>query len=586
MFAINFLKCNILLIFIILVVRILTLIFKNFFSTRSYYTIGLILLLALLIPFFPISRSSTNNTEFNFQTSAEESVQDENRNAFNTDSGLFTDTTEDISKLNWNLINSVLLLTWLTGVFFTFIKVIYINYKIYLLKKYALSCQNVLVTQLFNHCLDDMGITKNISLKITSEISTPCIVGLFNICILFPKQTLADIPPNDLRYICLHELQHYKQKDILINYLICIIRILYWFNPIVHWLLKDIRQVQELSCDSSVLNRINSNDYYNYGNALINFAELISKQEFPALYNIGGSYESIKRRIVAIANYKKHSLKHKIKESILIICTATIIFCNIPSLYLSAAKQNTVSLEELNYTTTDLSSYFETYNGSFVLYDTQKNMYSMYNIDRCITQSSPDSTYKIYSALSALESSVITPTNNFQSWSGEKYPIETWNHNHNLESAMSDSVNWYFQNLDLQTGRDELQTFLNKISYGNRDITGGLSGYWLESSLLVSPLEQVQLLTNFYKNTWNFKAENIETVKKSILISDSQYGTLYGKTGTGKVNGNYVNGWFVGFIETNENTFIFATNIQGSARCDGSTAASISLNILSDLGVY
>ncbi|MDQ7862457.1 penicillin-binding transpeptidase domain-containing protein [Peribacillus frigoritolerans] len=40
---------------------------------------------------------------------------------------------------------------------------------------------------------------------------------------------------------------------------------------------------------------------------------------------------------------------------------------------------------------------------------------------------SPDSTYKIYSALFALESNVISPEESKLSWDGTKQPYEAWN---------------------------------------------------------------------------------------------------------------------------------------------------------------
>ena len=84
----------------------------------------------------------------------------------------------------------------------------------------------------------------------------------------------------------------------------------------------------------------------------------------------------------------------------------------------------------------------------------------------------------------------------------------------------------------------------------------------------------------------DFDGQNIQSVKESICISKSQAATLYGKTGTGYVDEKYINGWFIGVVESNNNTFVFATNIKGNDNCDGQTAANITLNILSHLGIY
>jgi bla regulator protein BlaR1 len=62
-------------------------------------------------------------------------------------------------------------------------------------------------------------------------------------------------------------------------------------------------------------------------------------------------------------------------------------------------------------------------------------------------------------------------------------------------------------------------------------------------------------------------------VKNSILLSSSEAGSFYGKTGTGRVDGHDVNGWFVGLIKAADNTYFFATNISASEGAAGSDAA-------------
>ena len=61
---------------------------------------------------------------------------------------------------------------------------------------------------------------------------------------------------------------------------------------------------------------------------------------------------------------------------------------------------------------------------------------------------------------------------------------------------------------------------------------------------------------------------------------------MYGKTGTGRVNQQDINGWFVGFIESSNTNYFFATNIQANTDSTGSHAAKITLSILSNLGIW
>ena len=151
---------------------------------------------------------------------------------------------------------------------------------------------------------------------------------------------------------------------------------------------------------------------------------------------------------------------------------------------------------------------------------------------------------------------------------------------------MNSSVNWYFQTVDEQLGSSSVYNYIQEIGYGNENMNGDFSTYWMESSLKISPIEQVELLTKLHNNSFEFSPENINAVKDAILLSSSDAGTLYGKTGTGRVDGQDVNGWFVGFVETADNTYFFATNIGADSNATGSNATEITMSILSDMNIW
>ncbi|MDQ7862456.1 penicillin-binding transpeptidase domain-containing protein [Peribacillus frigoritolerans] len=104
-------------------------------------------------------------------------------------------------------------------------------------------------------------------------------------------------------------------------------------------------------------------------------------------------------------------------------------------------------------------------------------------------------------------------------------------------SALQKSVNWYFQELDRRTGFETIQSNLQEINYGNSDVSGEFSEFWNESSLKISPVEQVQLLQAFYNNQFGYKERHIQAVKEALLLEKHEEARLSGKTGTGAVNG-------------------------------------------------
>ena len=178
-----------------------------------------------------------------------------------------------------------------------------------------------------------------------------------------------------------------------------------------------------------------------------------------------------------------------------------------------------------------------------------------------------------------MESGIITPEGNTLKWDGTENQFDEWNKDQNLSSAMKNSVNWYFQQLDSKNFK-ELYELFNTIGYGNCDFSGG-KDFWMESSLKISPIEQTQALKSLYCNEYGFDEKNVEAVKDAIKIDKG----FYGKTGTGMINGKEINGWFVGFVEQTDNVYFFATNINGYDNALGSTAADITIEILGDRGI-
>jgi bla regulator protein BlaR1 len=171
-------------------------------------------------------------------------------------------------------------------------------------------------------------------------------------------------------------------------------------------------------------------------------------------------------------------------------------------------------------------------------------------------------------------------------WEGRRYEYENWNKDQELAGAMRDSVNWYFQNIDQQVGLINLEQYFNKINYGNKDLTAGLQNYWLESSLKISAVEQVQLLKNLYNYEMDFEKRNIDIVKNVMKLSEAEGAILSGKTGSGMVNGKDKKGWFVGYVEKDGETHFFAVYIKDQEKAAGSTAAKIALTLLEEKNIY
>lgn len=594
-FITHFLLCNIVISIIIGIFLVSKWIFKNTLTSRMQYNLWYFLLVLLLTPFFPVQSkqfpdlfSWLNHVIISpaFQTDQNKTVV--SPATLSNSSDWMNEFTISVNSSTPTIIRSILLCVWIAGMFVVLVLVLKSSLQLRSLKRSALPLQNTTICKLYKQCLFEMKITRNIPIYSTAFLKTPIITGIFKTRIYMPIHLISDHQKTDVRYILLHELQHYKHKDSLANYLMFLTAILYWFNPIVWYALKEMRNDREIACDTSVLKMLDECDYEKYGNTLINFAEKISSSPFPFAAGLCGNIKQIKRRIISIASYKNPSFHKKAIGIIafMLITAGIISFTPFISSYAAINDQYNWNYSSENITQTDLSSYFKNYEGSFVLFNSNRDSWTVYDMEHATHRISPDSTYKIYDALWGLEENIITPQNSLLIWDGKDYPFEAWNTDLTLDSAMAASANWYFQTIDERLSLTRIQNYLNKIEYGNKNIMGGLSSYWLESTLKISPVEQVELLKKLQTNNLEFHSNNLQAVKNSILLSSVNDKKLYGKTGTGRIDDKDVNGWFVGYIETTNNTCFFATNISANSDATGNSAAQITMSILSDMNIW
>ena len=594
-FMIRFFICNVLISGIIGILLLAKRIFKNNLSGRMHYNLWFLFLGLLVVPFIPfrlislpqiiswlysLKNSPASNTGTPMGETADANPA-ENANWMN-------DITLSVSSETPSVTGYILFAIWIVGIIAMIIIVIKSSLRLRTLQKSALPLQNSEVRRLYERCLNEVEITKKIHVYSNAFLKSPIIVGLLKPCIYLPIHLISDYNETDMRYMLLHELQHYKHKDAIASYLMNLAAVIYWFNPLVWYALKEMRSDREVACDASVLKMLDEEAYEDYGNTLINFAEKVSLTPFPFAAGLGGNMKQIKRRIINIAAYEKPTFRKKLKSVTAFMLTAVLLLGLAPFISTYAADESHYqwdsSSENVSYV--NLSAYFGDYEGSFVIYDLENDSWNIHDKEHATLRVSPNSTYKIYDALFGLEEGVITPADSFIAWNGKNYPFEAWNADQTLQSAMNASVNWYFQSVDKQLGADTLYSYIQEIGYGNEDMSGDFSIYWMESTLEISPIEQVELLTKLYNNNFDFSPENINVVKDSIRLSSSDTRTFYGKTGTGRVDGQDVNGWFIGFIETEDNTYFFATNIGADRDAAGSNATEITMSILSGMNIW
>lgn len=235
-------------------------------------------------------------------------------------------------------------------------------------------------------------------------------------------------------------------------------------------------------------------------------------------------------------------------------------------------------------TEAQISREFKGYTGAFVVKDLSDGSIVKYNEKLLNERDNPCSTFKIVNSLIAIDSGVMKVSDSKMKWDGKKREIATHNQDQDMQSAMTNSVVWYFQKVAEKIGKDRMKEYLHTLKYGNEDISSGLTNFWLGKggSLLVSPYEQVDFMERLFENKLPVKKESMSDVRQLIKLKTEGDNTLFGKTGT---SSGAKFGWFVGAVKHKDKTYVFATNIRANENAYGFNAKKITESLLSKMGL-
>lgn len=236
--------------------------------------------------------------------------------------------------------------------------------------------------------------------------------------------------------------------------------------------------------------------------------------------------------------------------------------------------------------TVDFKSRFAGYQGCFVLRPVGGKPIVRYNPHVAAERLSPCSTFKVMNSLIGLETGVAKDQNHVYRWDGKKHPgHEEWDRDQTMASAFRLSAVWYYQRLAADIGAERMQRYLNRAGYGNRDISGGITKFWLASTLRISADELTAMLDRLYRDALPFSKRTMH-ITRSIMVLDRGKGwELSGKTGSGPVADGRRLGWFVGSVRAGGKCYVFATNIRGGEGTNGYKARDITRSILREMGL-
>ena len=206
--------------------------------------------------------------------------------------------------------------------------------------------------------------------------------------------------------------------------------------------------------------------------------------------------------------------------------------------------------------------------GSIVIYDLKDDKYYSNDFQWAKKGYLPASTFKITNSIIALETGIVENDSTILKWDGEKRRLKNWEQDLIFRDAFHFSCVPCYQEIARKVGAKRMSEYLDKLEYGNMKVdSNNIDLFWLEGESRISQFQQIDFLKRFYQSELPISELTELIMKRMMIIEDNDIYKISGKTGWSIRNENN-NGWFVGYFETQNKTYFFATNIEPRQKFD------------------
>ncbi len=222
----------------------------------------------------------------------------------------------------------LLIAVWIIGSIYNLQK--YIRQLIFLnkLSGSLMETQDKRIISCMDEIMAESGKTAEVKIVQCNEIAVPMIAGFFKPVIFLPYTDFSDI---DLKNILTHEWTHFLHKDAWTKLFVSAISIVFWWNPFMPVLKNELNQTIELSCDLSVISRMEHEDRLIYLESIIKIIKYANYNNLHKLRSTAGSTpfvavkrdENILQRFSVVSNYD--TCKRRNIFSSAFVCTLIIL---------------------------------------------------------------------------------------------------------------------------------------------------------------------------------------------------------------------------------------------------------------------
>lgn len=154
-----------------------------------------------------------------------------------------------------------------------------------------------------------LGIKRSVQLFLSEKVSVPLTFGFIKPVILIPIALVNRLSVDEMEAILIHELEHIRSADSILNRIVVLAENIFFFNPAIWYLTRELKRSREMNCDTVVLDH--HYDLPVYAHALYQSAHLLHTSQRFALASTGKSRGELKNRITSMRDNYSYLKKRK-----------------------------------------------------------------------------------------------------------------------------------------------------------------------------------------------------------------------------------------------------------------------------------
>ena len=174
------------------------------------------------------------------------------------------DVTRNVKIKVFDLLATI----WFCGII-VFLSVVVTSYGIYLSKRRKNSIPISESATLLD-AKEELKVRRSIRVRMSPDVGSPMLVGVFFPVVYMPCK---EISQEMMRLVFLHELTHYKRKDLAVKWLALFVNAVHWFNPLSYVITSNLSEACEVACDMEVTKNMDEEEQKLYMKTILELVE-------------------------------------------------------------------------------------------------------------------------------------------------------------------------------------------------------------------------------------------------------------------------------------------------------------------------